>query len=127
MKRYFVLLTAMILLTLSVGDGQAEQKPRSIMRAKLEYSQKILEALALEDYPTIERSANELKAISLDSHWQVLTTEDYLWYSKDFRRSTTLLAESAAEKNLDASLLGYFQLTQSCVNCHKHVRSQMRK
>ena len=125
MRRFVALLVTTVMLA-SIGDGRAEQKPQTFMRAKLDQSQKLLEALALEDYTAIQKSANELKAISLDSNWQVLTTEDYLWYSKDFRRATVALAEGAEDKNLDASLLGYIQLTQSCVNCHKHVRSQKK-
>lgn len=124
MKRFIAPLALAFLLVAGDGHGEAGQEQSMFMRAKLVESQKILEALALEDYKTILNSANQLKLLSLDSNWQVLTTEDYVWYSKDFRRAADALAEGAAKKNLDAALLGYIRLTQSCVSCHKHVRSQ---
>jgi hypothetical protein len=80
------------------------------MRAKLMHSQQILEAIALEDLPAVATSAEQLKLLSLDSSWQVLQTEDYMRYSEDFRRAADLLANSAANKNLDAAVLAYFRL-----------------
>ena len=99
-------------------------KEQVFMRTKLAHSQKVLEGLATEDFQTIASNSNQLKLISLDANWQVLQTEEYIRQSKEFRRAADRLTEAADKKNLDGAVLAYFQLTQSCVSCHKYVRDQ---
>jgi len=107
------------------GSSAVEKDPeQTLMQAKLAQSQKVLGAIALEDYEEIIKGANQLKLLSLDANWQVLQTEEYVRQSKDFRRATDALVAAGEKKNLDGTLLAYFQLTQSCVSCHKYVRDQ---
>ena len=94
------------------------------MHAKLVHSQKILEDLAMEDYTSMAKNAEQLRLISLDVNWQVLQTEEYALHSRDFRRAAAGIIAASEHKNLDGAVLAYFQMTQTCVNCHKHVRDQ---
>lgn len=128
--KFSVYVLALALLGIAVGTfdsrsfGQAQADKKGFMRGKLTHSQQILEALALEDYAGISHQAEQLRLLSLDANWQVLRTEDYLRHSGDFRRAAAVLKKKGEEKNLDGAVLAYFQLTQSCVNCHRHVRAE---
>jgi len=118
-------IVLMIVLSCMRSSGQEEvdgDKTQSFMRGKLVHSQQILEAMALEDYDSIARHAEQLRLLSLDASWQVFDTIEYVQLSKEFRKSASGLTEAAEEENIDGALLAYFQLTQNCVNCHKHVR-----
>lgn len=83
----------------------------------------MLEALALEDFDSLSRNAQALSLLSLESNWQVLTTEEYLKQSADFRRSLELIRTAAKDKNIDRAALGYVDVTIRCVECHKYLRS----
>lgn len=108
-------------LPLMSGHGAEPKKP-SIMQRKLQHAQKVLEGLALKDFKTIRKSADELLFLSKEEEWKVLGTPEYDRYSNEFRRNTQSLIKSAKEENIDACALSYVQLTLTCVNCHKHVR-----
>ena len=96
------------------------------MRVKLQHSQEILEALTTGNFPNIARNAQKLALLSHDSNWQVLQTEEYLRYSKDFRRLANDLTDAAKQENLDRATLAYMVLTMNCVHCHTHVRDSKR-
>jgi len=123
-KSIVVMLLAAAVVTgwcVASGDGQDDTK-RAFMRAKLNHAQRVLEALALEDYQGMAHHAEQLRLLSLDSNWQVLSTEQYVRHSADFRRSAGSLANAAEKRNLDRALLAYYQMTHSCIECHRHVR-----
>ena len=98
----------------------------AFMRAKLAHSAAVLEGLSLEDYDLIEKGAQELALASQDSSWQVLQTEDYARQSVEFRRSCDGLRRAAKEKNLDAAVLAWMDVTMKCVQCHRYVRDEAR-
>jgi len=121
----FSLMLAVVALAASAAmTAEPKDQEQVFMRAKLSHSQKVLEGLALEDFKEIAASSNQLKLLSLDVNWQVMQTEEYIRQSKEFRRAADGLTEAAEKKNLDGAVLAYFQLTQSCVSCHKYVRDQ---
>jgi hypothetical protein len=110
-----------------VAAGQPEpgqESAKGFMRLKLTHSQEILEGIVLEDFKEVRLHAEQLMLLSLDVNWQVLQTPDFVRHSKDFRRAADLLAESADKENVEATLLAYFRLTQNCIDCHRHTRSQ---
>lgn len=114
---------------LLIGAAQPEPgevSAKGFMRAKLTHAQNILEGIALENLGSVAKDAEQLKLLSFDENWQVLQTEDYVRHSADFRRAADLLAEAAADENLEAAVLAYFRLTQNCVDCHQHVRAQAK-
>lgn len=104
----------------------APDKVGAFMRAKLAHSAAVLEGLSLEDYDLIEKGAQELALASQDSSWQVLQTEDYARQSGEFRRSCDGLRRAAKEKNLDAAVLAWMDVTMKCVQCHRYVRDEER-
>lgn len=109
--------------------GQIDQNLKPIMKRKLDYAKAILESLATEDFDGIAKNAQALSLLSLESEWQVLTTEEYLEQSADFRRSLQVVREAGQKKNIDRSALGYVDMTIRCVECHKYLRqnSETRK
>jgi cytochrome c556 len=130
-QRFFVSRRAIVIglgaaVVVTIGAvasyGNKPNEVGTFMRAKLDHSKKVLEGLALEDYPMIARESQELSLLSQATNWQVLQTAEYLEQSQDFRRTADALTEVAREKNLDGAALRYVELTMQCVNCHKYVR-----
>jgi hypothetical protein len=100
---------------------------KPIMQRKLDHSKAILEGLALEDYEAIAKNAQALSLLSLESTWNVVSTQEYLQHSQDFRRAIKQIIEAAHEKNVDQATLGYVDLTMRCVACHKYLRETRSK
>lgn len=130
----FGIATAAILISPSLeGRAQEPQEPQilnrgltkelnDLMRRKLDNSQKILEGIALSDFDTIAKSAEDLIVISEQAQWQVLETPEYRAHSSNLRRTAGVLIEKSKEKNVDGTVLAYLDLTMTCVKCHKHLR-----
>ena len=120
--------TLLVMLTSGGGavpvSGQIRGDLRQFMRQKLELSKAALEGLTLEDYALIAKSARELKALSMDSQWQVSPNANYLRLSNEFQVQTDDMARKAQAHALDGATLAYVQMTLSCVKCHTLVREQ---
>ena len=123
-------ILALFLLSIGAISPAEEQstdpppeKLSKFMRAKLVHSQKILEALALEDYAQLAKHSQDLKLLSQESNWNVLQTVQYVRHSDDFRRRADALTDAAKKKSLDGASLAFVELTLNCVQCHKHVRA----
>lgn len=122
----------LIVVTLAVGVpfiwAYAQEPPKKeadvkeLMKQKLQHSQRILEAIAINDFDGLAKHAEELVLLSKEAEWKVVKTPRYETYSNDFRRNAEALIQSAKEKNTDAAALAYVDLTLNCVKCHKHVR-----
>jgi cytochrome c556 len=110
----------------SLFIGRAVSAPRQdlrdFMRVKLNYSQKALEGLVLEDFTMVHKNAQDLSMLSLEEMWQVLNTPAYLEHSRKFRVAADALAEAAKKQNLDKATAAFNQLTSRCIECHKYVR-----
>ena len=103
-----------------IETGQQRLKP--FMQQKLDHSKSILEALAVEDFDKLAKSAQALSLLSLESNWNVLTTDEYIQQSAAFRRACSVIQEAAHEKNVARAALGFMDLTVRCVECHKYLR-----
>ena len=117
------------LLVLSVLFGapwmSSAQRPAALdklMAKKLDSSKALFEGIALANYKKISTSADQLVQLSRQDEWFVIKTPRYENYSNEFRRAAETISQKAAEKNIDGVTLGYFDLTLSCVRCHKYVR-----
>lgn len=95
----------------------------ALMQRKLASSQELIKGLALDDFELIEREAQTLQLLSLDAGWNTIQTDEYARISVEFREAAKRLARAAEDKNLDAAGLGYFKLTMTCIDCHRHVRN----
>src|SRR6516225_10103248 len=118
MKRLLAVAVVLALaggtMTLS-GFGADAKKENSLMRKKLEHSQKVLEGIALGDFKKIAANAEELIDISKQAEWKAVRSPRYEVYSNEFRRIADGLVKKAQEKNLDGAALSYVELTLTCV------------
>lgn len=126
MKRILLLLVLALPVTVLFvvrGESQEPNKVSDFMRLKLKYADGILEGLAIEDFEMIAKNSQDMSLISLDSTWNVVTTEEYANQSAEFRRTANALTRAADAENIDGAALAYAGLTLRCVNCHKYVRT----
>jgi hypothetical protein len=121
---YFVLagLALLACIPLLTGNEPDNKQVQQLMKKKLQYAQKVLEGIALNDYDQIAKNAEDLTQLSKAVEWRVYRSPKYEIHSNEFRRSTEALVEAARVKNVDAAALAYVDLTLTCVRCHKHVR-----
>jgi cytochrome c556 len=129
MKAKWLLLPVVGLATWAVIGTFAQPSvavsTKEFMREKLGHSQKVLEALAMEDFFTMEQRSKKLSAMTQEATWQAFQNPDYAQNSATFRRHANSLTRAAQEKDLDAATLAYVRLTMSCVDCHKLVRGKL--
>ena len=104
-------------------DVRSPVNVQALMHRKLVSAQSLIKGLALEDHTLIEREAQQLQLLSLDASWNIVQTDDYSRISSEFREAAKKIRQAGKEKNLDAAGLGYFQLTMTCIDCHRHVRN----
>jgi cytochrome c556 len=113
------------ILVLAAGHSSAQNPTlKAAMRNKLVNTQQLLEAVVTADYPAIGRSVDALSQISETeiASWQVGAQPEYRKQAMQFVSSVQALHEAAANKDLDAVLMGYTALVSSCIRCHVHVR-----
>jgi len=129
MKKLYIVPVVAVLAFLSFNETSAQPKipmsTKEFMREKLGHAQKVLEAIAVEDFETALGRAQKLSAMTRDVRWEAFQNPDYVQFSTIFRRNADALANSAREKNIDGATLGYVRLTMSCVECHKFVRGKL--
>jgi hypothetical protein len=104
--------------------AQPEAKKPTVMQRKLTHAQKLLAALATDDFHLMRTSAEGLRDCVKDETWRINDTEKYLMYSDDFLRQTDALQAAAKKKNADAAALAYVGMTLTCVKCHRHLRDE---
>lgn len=107
---------------LTVGQAGQDLETREIMQHKLQHTQFILKAIALQDFAAIQSNAAQLVKLSQRTGWQARQTPEYALFSMEFHRHAESLGKAAKAKNIDAATLAYTQITFSCVSCHKHLR-----
>ena len=91
---------------------------------KLHYAQGALEAITTENYSLLATNAQKLGALTKEVSWRIRHTPEYERLTTDFRRQTDALTKAARDKNVDLATVAYFQMTVSCVTCHKYLRGQ---
>jgi hypothetical protein len=129
MRNKWMLVTVAVIGTWVVvaafGQPKAPLSTKEFMREKLGHSQKVLEALVLEDFFTLEQRSKKLSAMTQEATWQAFQNPDYAQHSATFRRHANSLTKAAHDKDLDGATLAYVRLTMSCVDCHKLVRGKL--
>lgn len=125
-KLVLVAVALALCMPLFQGHGQEPKKEptkvETLMKRKLQNSQKLLEGITVNDFKMIGKHAEELIDISKQAEWKAIKTPQYEIWSNEFRRIADDLVKSSKEKNLDGSVLTYLELTMTCVKCHKYVR-----
>jgi hypothetical protein len=106
----------------------AKNKPRVLkqfMRRKLSAANEVLEGIVTEDFDQILLGAASLKRISGAAEWLVSKDLAYRQFSTSFQRKVDRLTATAKQQNLDGATLAYIEVTMSCVECHKWIRSTL--
>ncbi len=126
MKPIHFLLPLVLAAGVCLAAAELKGRPsaKELMREKLELSQKLLEALATEDYSMMIAKSSRLSSISREAGWRQFENPDYDQQSLAFRRQAEALTRAASNKNLDAATLAYVRMTMSCVDCHKLIRGK---
>jgi len=107
-----------------VGMAAApSQRPelRTVMREKLEHTQKILEAVVTSDWSSLETHSRELERLTNDPRWMVLKYPEYAQHSAAFVRAVQALHTAAAQRDLEETPKAYTNLTLQCVACHRYL------
>ena len=108
-------------------DVPVANEPRSFnfwMGHKLEESQAILAALALADFPAIVKSTDGLKGLTKIEAFVRRRSPEYRTQLRSFKFAVEEMNKQAKAENIEAVVLGFHQMTLSCVNCHKQLRNQ---
>ncbi len=123
MQVSFAVLIVVGLLWNPPMAAKDKDAPEFDMRKKLEYSKNILDGLVTEDFEKIRQNAESLSELGKHK-WLENESSAYRTQNQVFWLTAGSLALAAKEKNLDGATLSYTQMTLSCVNCHKLIRSQ---
>jgi hypothetical protein len=91
-----------------------------VMRAKLDHSQRILEAVVTSNWAQLDRESRALAQSTKDPAWTVLDTPEYRRHTAVFVRAIDDLVEAAKLRDLEAASLGFISLSTSCVSCHRY-------
>jgi hypothetical protein len=119
---------AALLTAGSLASSAQSRKARAVkefMRDKLELSQKLLEALVIEDWDTIVAKGTKLTTMTEHADWRAFENPDYDQQSKLFKQQVDSLVAAAKKKDTDKATLAYVRVTMSCVDCHKSVRGKV--
>lgn len=98
----------------------------SFMRQKLGSTNKIVEGLAVENFPLIIEGTDELLHLAEEASWRVRRDEYYMYYSRDFKETVRELQDAAKARNLERATFAYNHATLSCTVCHRHVRGVVK-
>ena len=103
---------------------QVEQKPISFwMEKKLEHSQAILRGLAMGDFEDVKYNASRLKVLNRVEGFVRRKNPNYRAHLNTFSRVSAEIERQAVKQNIEGATLAFNQLTVSCVDCHKSLRS----
>lgn len=95
---------------------------RDFMRLKLMYSKNILEGLTTGDFEHINAAVKELRLVTDGAQWVAIDNDQYRKLTEEFKTATERLAESAETGNIEATAMRFYQMSTSCIDCHKHIR-----
>lgn len=104
------------------SDGEAHP-PNVWMEQKLKHSQKIFAGMVQGDMFAVEDAARHLKLLNRLESFVHGRSKTYRAQLRLFQYANDEILKGAEDKNPDRVLLGYNQLTVSCVGCHKQLRN----
>jgi len=93
----------------------------SVMREKLDHTQKILEAVVTSDWVSLETHTRELEELTNDPRWMVLRYSEYAQHSAAFVRAVHALHQAAVQRDIDKTPRAYVDVTLKCVECHRYL------
>ncbi|MGI9516559.1 MAG: hypothetical protein ACR2NP_05930 [Pirellulaceae bacterium] len=96
---------------------------RDFMRTKLMYAQNILEGLNTHDFGLIATAIKDIEMVTEGEQWVTIDNEVYQGLVQDFKKSVLRLKEAAATENIDATALRFYDMSNRCIDCHKHLET----
>ena len=107
------------------ADKEKEkERPASFwMDRKLHFSQDILAGIAAGDFEKIVTSAQSMRSLNKVESFIRGSTPGYRIQLQIFEESLDEIIRQGKKDNVEGAALGFTQLTISCVNCHKQLRS----
>lgn len=111
----------------SDSNEESKKKPTlaTFMRQKMEASHDIMEGLLMEDGKLINKAAKKLKSMSDTERWRVSNDIMYRNHSEDFRNAVEKLIVASKGNSIDRAALSWFDVTLSCIDCHRYVRTTL--
>ncbi|MFN7289601.1 MAG: hypothetical protein ACK5YR_06890 [Pirellula sp.] len=109
---------------LHAQQQQQRSQMNEFMLRKLDLAKDMLEGLTTNNMDKVTQSAQGLSVLSIESAWNVITTEEYLDMSEDFRHSLSTIRNGAKSGNVDRATLGYINMTVQCVECHRFLKTK---
>ena len=109
----------------SAPAKKAHEQPNKFhfwMEVKLEESQNIFTAMTTADFEAIAKSADTLKTLNRVEGFVRRKNPKYRTQLKSFEFAVREIEHQAKRENIEGVVLGFNQLTLSCVNCHKQLR-----
>jgi hypothetical protein len=119
-KTFRLMLLGAALAGLAASPAQSPEIA-NLMRAKLDRSQKILEAVVTSNWVQLESQAGELERMTNDPRWTVLKYPEYARHSSAFVRAVQELRAAAVKRDLDQAPKSYVAVTMQCVECHRYL------
>jgi hypothetical protein len=125
-----VAVSTLCLGTVATAPGQEKKPPDETqntpsfwMQKKLEHSQNILAGLAEADFDKIAENAQAMQGLSKVEWFVRARSPGYRAQLEVFLDANADLVKQAKKDNLEGSAFAFTQITISCVNCHRKVRS----
>jgi len=114
---------AILLVAVVGGTSSSAQAPplNQVMRAKLDHSKNILEAVVTSNWQQLDRESRALAQIARGPAWSALKMPEYIRHSQAFLRATDDLIEASRLRDLESASLGFISLSSSCVSCHRYM------
>jgi hypothetical protein len=107
-------------------DDEAGETTISVwMEKKLVHSQAILRGLAMGDLRDVQYNASRLKVLNRVEGFVRRKNPDYRSHLNTFSRVIVEIERQAERENIEGATLAFNQLTVSCVQCHKSLRSSV--
>jgi hypothetical protein len=119
-KKWDVVVALFALAALAPSASQGPEL-KSVMREKLVYAQKLLEAVVTSDWLSLETNSRQLEQLTNDPRWTVLKYPEYAQHSGAFVRAVRLLHTAAAQRDLDRAPKAFTEVTLRCVECHRYL------
>jgi hypothetical protein len=119
-KKWDIVIALVALAALAPSSSQGPEL-KSVMREKLGYTQKLLEAVVTSDWASAETSSRELDQLTNDPRWMVLKYPEYARYSAAFVQAVRDLRAAAGQRDLDRTPKAFTEVTLRCVECHRYL------
>jgi len=105
-----------------IPKAKKEREFNFWMDTKLLESQTVFAALAKANFDAIIKSTDGLKVLTRIEGFVRRRSREYSTQLRSFEFAIDEMNRQAKAKNLEGVVLGFHQMTLSCVNCHKQLK-----